>query len=94
MRNKVFIACWLGVVWSGFVFPAPAQPSLADTIERVIKISEHLGIIGFFVDAKDYAAKTFYEQFGFISLPDNPLELFLPLTTIKKAYAMMSKRDL
>lgn len=67
---------------------------MIDAIERVIKVSEHLGIIGFFVDAKDNAAKAFYEQFGFVSLPDNPLELFLPLTTIKKAYAMVSKGDL
>ena len=59
---------------------------MVNAIERVIEVSEHLGIIGFFVDAKDNAAKAFYEQFGFISLPENPLELFLPLATIKKAY--------
>ena len=64
---------------------------MINAIERIIKVSEHLGIIGFFVDAKDDAAKKFYEQFGFISLPDNPLELFLPLATLKKAFAISSK---
>ena len=64
---------------------------MVNAIERIIKVSEHLGIIGFFVDAKNDAVRAFYEQFGFISLPDNPLELFLPLATIKKAYAIISK---
>jgi len=59
---------------------------MMNAIERVITVSEHLEIIGFFVDAKNDQVKTYYEQFGFIPLPDNPLELFLPLETLKKAY--------
>jgi len=27
----------------------------------------------------------FYQQFGFIPLPDNQLQLFLPLATIRQA---------
>jgi len=60
---------------------------MVNAIERILKVSEHLGIIGFFVDAKDENAKTYYQNFGFIPLPDNPIELFLPLATLKKAYA-------
>ncbi len=63
---------------------------LVNAIERVLKVSEHLGIFGFFVDAKE-EAKTYYGQFGFFSLPDNPLELFLPFATLKKAFS--KKRD-
>ena len=59
---------------------------MLDAMERVLKVSEHLGIIGFFVDAKDDAAAMYYRQFGFIPLPDNPLELFLPLATIRQAF--------
>ncbi len=59
---------------------------MVNAIERILRVSEHLGIIGFFVDAKNDEARTFYEQFGFIPLPDNPLELFLPLATLRKAY--------
>ena len=36
---------------------------------------------------QDQAAKEYYEQFGFIPLPDNPLQLFLPLRTIREALA-------
>jgi hypothetical protein len=45
-----------------------------------------MGIIGFFVDAKDEGAAGFYRHFGFIPLPDNPLELFLPIATIRKTF--------
>lgn len=59
---------------------------MVNAIERILKVSEHLGIIGFFVDAKNQGAKAYYEQFGFIPLPGNQLELFLPLATLRKAY--------
>jgi len=63
---------------------------MINAVERVIRVSQHLGIIGFFVDAKDNKAKAYYEQFGFIQLPDNPLELFLPLATLWNAYDTIS----
>ena len=53
---------------------------------RVISISEHAGVVGFFVDAKNSAAKRCYQKFGFIPLPDHPLQLFLPLATLQKMY--------
>ncbi len=59
---------------------------IMNAIERVITVSENLGIIGFFVDAKDNDAKAYYEQFGFMPFPDNPLELFIPLETLKQSY--------
>lgn len=57
-----------------------------NAIERILLVSRNLGIIGFFVDAKNEEAKGYYKKFGFISLPDNPLELFLPIATLQKAY--------
>lgn len=59
---------------------------MINAIERIITVSENLGIIGFFVDAKNENAKAYYEQFGFIPLPGNPLELFLPLATLRQVY--------
>ena len=59
---------------------------MVNAIERIIFVSKNLGIIGFFVDAKNAKAKGYYEQFGFIPLPDNPLELFLPIATLQQAY--------
>ncbi len=61
---------------------------MLNAMKRILDVSEHLGIIGFFVDAKDKNAAEFYEQFGFIPLKDDPLELFLPLATIQKAFSI------
>ncbi len=47
---------------------------------------------GFFVDARNKNAKAYYEQFGFIPLPDRPLELFLPLATLQEAYYTVSEK--
>ena len=57
---------------------------IGSAVEKVILISENVGIIGLFVDAKDNHAKGYYEQFGFISLQGNPLILFLPMQTLNK----------
>jgi len=59
---------------------------LINAIMRVISISENAGVIGFFVDAINKALKRYYQRFGFISLPDRPLELFLPFATLQKMY--------
>jgi len=55
---------------------------IGSAVEKVIFISENVGIIGLFVDAKDDHAKEYYEHFGFISLLGNPLILFLPIQTL------------
>ena len=52
---------------------------------KFIEIFNSAGGIGLFVDAKDQDAKRYYEQFGFVSLPSNALELFLPVRTIQDA---------
>ncbi|MEE4359543.1 MAG: GNAT family N-acetyltransferase [Desulfococcaceae bacterium] len=63
---------------------------MIDAIKRVMSVSEHLGITGFFVDAKDSEAKAWYHQYGFMELPDNPLELFLPLPTLKTVLEILT----
>ena len=50
-----------------------------------IEIFNSAGGIGLFVDAKDQEAKRYYEQFGFVSLSSNELELFLPVKTIQES---------
>jgi GNAT superfamily N-acetyltransferase len=59
---------------------------MVSAIERILTVSKNLGIIGFLLDAKNEGAKQYYEQFGFIPLPDNPIELFLPIATLQQAY--------
>ena len=60
---------------------------LLNAMERVLLIAEHMGVIGFFVDAKDEVAAGYYSHYGFIPLPDSPLELFLPIATIRKVFS-------
>jgi ribosomal protein S18 acetylase RimI-like enzyme len=60
---------------------------LVAAMGKFIEIFNTAGGIGLFVDAKDQEAKHYYEQFGFVSLPSNELELFLPVRTIQEALA-------
>jgi GNAT superfamily N-acetyltransferase len=57
---------------------------LADVMQRILALSEHAGVVGLFVDAKDAGARRYYEQYGFTSLQHNLQELFLPMGTIRK----------
>ncbi len=52
---------------------------------KFMEIFDRAGGIGLFVDAKDEEARRYYERFGFVSLPANDLELFLPARTIQEA---------
>ncbi|MDB6067147.1 MAG: GCN5-related N-acetyltransferase [Pedosphaera sp.] len=58
---------------------------LVAAMAKFMEIFNTAGGIGLFVDAKDQEAKRYYEQFGFVSLPSNELELFLPVKTIQEA---------
>jgi len=60
---------------------------LVAAMGKFIEIFNAAGGIGLFVDAKDQEARRYYEQFGFIALPSNELELFLPVRTIQDALA-------
>ena len=58
---------------------------LVAAMGKFIEIFNTAGGIGLFVDAKDQEARRYYEQFGFIALPSNELQLFLPVRTIQEA---------
>ncbi len=55
---------------------------LIEAIKRVADVSQTVGCVGMFVDAKDDEADRFYRQFGFIPLSSSPQRLFLPLQTL------------
>ncbi len=57
---------------------------LVDVLRRSLQIAEQIGIRAVEVDAIDDKARAFYLKFGFITLLDNPLHLFLPLGVIRK----------
>jgi len=55
---------------------------LGEAVHRTATIAEQAGLIGLFVDAKDDAAKRFYEKYGFVCTDGRPLRLFLPVETL------------
>ena len=58
---------------------------LIDAMQKTLNVSNKMGIAGLFVDAKHEQAKVYYNQFGFISLPEQLDNMFLPLSTIVRS---------
>jgi len=59
---------------------------LADALDRAVR--SEIAAFALMVDAKDEAASAFYQHHGFITLPDSPLTLFLPLATVQPKRAI------
>jgi len=57
---------------------------LADALQRCLRLSEEIGMIGVVVDAKDEKARGWYERYEFERLPESPLTLWLPTAAISK----------
>lgn len=57
---------------------------LADALQRCLRLSVEIGMIGVIVDAKDDHARGWYERYEFERLPDSPLTLWLPTTAIAR----------
>ena len=55
---------------------------LTDALQRCLRLSEEIGMIGVVVDAKDEHARGWYERYEFERLPDLPLTLWLPAAAI------------
>ena len=66
------------------------QILMVEAMKKALLVAEHIGIIGFFVDAKNRDSRVYYEQFGFISFPNQPLEMFLPLATLRQAIEVVN----
>ena len=54
---------------------------LADAIQRVEQASEVMAVYAVVVDALNESVAEFYQQFGFIRLNNQPLKLFLSLSS-------------
>ncbi len=59
---------------------------LMDALYRSWVQSQHVASAAVIVDAKDEAAKHFYEHFDFLALPSTPKRLFLPMKTIERLF--------
>ncbi|MGQ0621514.1 MAG: GNAT family N-acetyltransferase [Panacagrimonas sp.] len=54
---------------------------LMDAIKRCALIGQQSGVYALLVDAKNEAARRFYERFGFVAISGHPMTLYLPLDT-------------
>ena len=63
---------------------------IIDAMQKTLNVSNSIGIAGLFVDAKHERAKVYYDQFGFISLPEQLDNLFLPLPTLAKSLGLLN----
>jgi predicted GNAT family N-acyltransferase len=59
---------------------------LMDALHRSLDISQRLGSMAVVVDAKDDAARAFYERYGFLRFLDHEYRLFLPMTTVVQTF--------
>jgi len=59
------------------------EAMLIDALARTIRIAGDLGIAAVEVRAKTKRARTLYQRYGFQSLLDDALRLFLPLETAR-----------
>lgn len=57
---------------------------LKDAMRRTLQAADIAGIRAFAVHAQDETARNFYEHFGFIPSPADPLHLFLLLKDIRR----------
>lgn len=58
---------------------------LMDEIKRCALVGQQSGVYALLVDAKNEAAKRFYERFGFLPIAGHPMTLYLPLEIGLKA---------
>ncbi|MFV2056679.1 MAG: GNAT family N-acetyltransferase [Thiohalomonadales bacterium] len=57
---------------------------LADALQRINQASQVMAVYAVVVDALNKQAAVFYQKFGFIALPSQPLKLFLPFESISE----------
>lgn len=60
---------------------------LLDALQRSLNLSTGLGVHAVEVDAIDDAAAAFYSKYGFVPLLEEPLHLYLPISTIENILA-------
>ena len=59
---------------------------LMDALRRSLEAAADIAAMAIVVDAKDAAATSFYERFGFTALQRRPGRLFLPMRTVAQIF--------
>lgn len=60
---------------------------LTDSLQRVGQASRVMAVYAVVVDALNDRAAEFYQLFGFIPMPSQPLKLFLPMESVATLFA-------
>lgn len=60
---------------------------LVDALRRTVRVASEVGISAILVEAKNPKAVLFYQHFGFLTLPDSPQRLVLPVKTAISLFA-------
>jgi hypothetical protein len=55
-----------------------------DALHRALAVATDIALFATVVDAKDEAARRFYQRLGFVPFPETPLRLFLPLASVRE----------
>jgi GNAT superfamily N-acetyltransferase len=61
---------------------------LVDALRRALRVADELGVVAMEAWAKSEPARTFYVKYGFVALQDDPLHLYLPLETARRAFGL------
>lgn len=61
------------------------QQLMSFALQLALEFSQVVGLYAVVVDAKHEAAKVFYETLGFTAMLDDPLCLYLPISTLQKS---------
>lgn len=56
---------------------------LQDALHRALKVSEQIGCFAVYVRALNEKAAEFYAKFGFVTFASDPLQLYLPMDTLR-----------
>ena len=60
---------------------------LMDAFFRALEAAKNVGIYAITVDAKNEDSKSFYKKYGFIELLDQPMILFILVSTVRESLA-------
>jgi GNAT superfamily N-acetyltransferase len=72
----------VGTAWQGKGIDAGL---LKDAMRRTVQAADIVGIRALAAHAKDDAARAFYEHFGFVASPTDPLHLFILTKDLRRA---------
>lgn len=76
---------------TNFVRQGIGELLLMDAIKRALQLSLHIASVAVVVDAIDERARKFYQQYGFVDVPDRVNRLFIPMQTVAELFPAVAR---